>query len=142
MEPKTSPPHPDYHFSDSDSRQEFMDDFDKTNNLESVNLDNLNGIIDDLSKNIQTNLNSKLAVTSENLKDLVTGFEKGNNITKKLATNISKAQIENRKLGLDQNKFQGYGSTLETVGYDSLLSRIQSFNVDAFEIATAESIPI
>jgi len=43
MEPMTAPPHPDYHFSDSDSRQEFMDDFDKTNNLESVNLDNLNG---------------------------------------------------------------------------------------------------
>jgi len=39
----TAPPHPDYHFGDSDGRQEFMDDFDATNNLESVNLDNLNG---------------------------------------------------------------------------------------------------
>ena len=39
----TAPPHPDYHFGDSDGRQEFMDDFDETNNLELVNLDNLNG---------------------------------------------------------------------------------------------------
>ena len=39
----TAPPHPDYQFGNSDGRQEFMDDFDETNNLESVNLDNLNG---------------------------------------------------------------------------------------------------
>ena len=43
-------------------------------------------------------------------------------------------KLNNLTLIIDQNKFQGYGSTNDTVGYDSLLSRITSFNVDAFEI--------
>ncbi len=72
----------------------------------SEDLDNLNNIIDDLSKNITNNVNKSLAVTSESVKDLVDGFEKGENITRKLESNIKKAQRENRTLGLDQNRFQ------------------------------------
>jgi hypothetical protein len=72
----------------------------------SEDLDNLNGIIDDMSKQITNNLNKNLAVTSESVKDLVDGFEKGENITRKLESNLKKAQRENRTLGLDQNRLQ------------------------------------
>lgn len=43
-------------------------------------------------------------------------------------------KLNNLTIIIDQNKFQGYGSTLDTVGFDSLFSRISAFNVDVFEI--------
>jgi hypothetical protein len=69
-------------------------------------LDNLNDVIDDVSKQIQNNLNKQLAVTSESINDMVEGLEKGEDVTKKAASALKKAQIENRKLGLDQNRIQ------------------------------------
>jgi hypothetical protein len=71
-----------------------------------ADLDNLNSVINDLSSTIQNNVNKSLAVTSESVKDLVDGFDKGENITKKLEGNIKKAHRENRTLGLDQNRLQ------------------------------------
>jgi hypothetical protein len=72
----------------------------------SEDLDNLNGVIDDISKQIQNNLNKQLAVTSESIKDIVKGLDDGEDITKKTAAALRKAQTENRKLGLDQNRLQ------------------------------------
>jgi hypothetical protein len=69
----------------------------------SEDLDNLNDIIDDISKNIVNNMNKSLAVTSEEAKNLANEFEKGNDITKNLEASLKRAQRENRKLGLDQN---------------------------------------
>lgn len=69
-------------------------------------LTNLDNIIDDISKNIVNNMNKSLAVTSEQTKNLVSEFEKGNDITKKLEASLKKAQKENRSLGLDQNRIQ------------------------------------
>ena len=67
-------------------------------------LSNLNEIIDDISKSITNDINKSLAVTSEEAKNLVDEFEKGNDITKKLEGSLKKAFRENRRLGLDQNK--------------------------------------
>ena len=72
----------------------------------SADLDNLNGVIDDISKQIQNNLNKQLSVTSESIKDIVKGLDEGEDITKKTAAALRKAQTENRKLGLDQNRLQ------------------------------------
>ena len=69
-------------------------------------LDNLNDVIDDISKQIQNNLNKQLAVTSTEINDIVGSLEKGEDITKKTAAVLRKAQTENRKLGLDQNRIQ------------------------------------
>lgn len=72
----------------------------------SEDLDNLNDIINDVSKQIQNNLNKQLAVTSESINDIVSGLEKSEDVTKKTAAALRKAQTENRKLGLDQNRLQ------------------------------------
>jgi hypothetical protein len=69
-------------------------------------LDNLNEVIDDISKQIQNNLNKQLAVTSTEINSMVEGLEKGEDVTKKVASAFKKAQTENRKLGLDQVRFQ------------------------------------
>jgi hypothetical protein len=69
-------------------------------------LNNIDSIINDISKQIGNSLNPKLASTSEELKNILGSFEKGENITKKLESNLKKAIQENRKLGLDQNKTQ------------------------------------
>jgi hypothetical protein len=72
----------------------------------SEDLDNLNNIIDDMSKNIQGKLNSGLAKTSEEAKKLFDEFEKGDDLTKKIKSNLEKTQLESRKLGLQQNNLQ------------------------------------
>ena len=69
-------------------------------------LDNLNDVIDDISKQIQNNLNKQLAVTSTEINSIVDGLEKGEDVTKKTSAALRKAQTENRRLGLDQNKLQ------------------------------------
>jgi hypothetical protein len=69
-------------------------------------LDNLNDVIDDISKEIQNNLNKQLAVTSTEINSMVDSLEKGEDVTKKVASAFKKAQSENRKLGLDQNRLQ------------------------------------
>ena len=69
-------------------------------------LDNLNEVIDDISKQIQNNLNKQLAVTSTEINSMVDSLEKGEDVTKKVASAFKKAQTENRKLGLDQVRFQ------------------------------------
>lgn len=102
----------------------------------SEGLDNLNFIIDDISKQIQTNLNKQLAVTSESLNDIVEGFSRGENQTRKITSAIQKAVVENRKLGLDQTRFQtqllekekelskGYSTKLQREK-DTLLTKIK-----------------
>lgn len=82
------------------------DDKKKIVNQLEQDLDNLNQVIDSMSKQITNNLNKSLAVTSESIKDLVDGFDKGKDVTKEIEKNIKKASLENRKLGLDQNKIQ------------------------------------
>jgi len=72
----------------------------------SEDLDNLNDVINDMSKQIQTNLNKQLSLTSESINEIVGGLEKGEDVTKKTAAALRKAQTENRKLGLDQNRLQ------------------------------------
>ena len=72
----------------------------------SEDLDNLNDVIDDISKQIQGNLNKQLAVTSTEINNIVDSLEKGEDITKKTSAALRKAQTENRKLGLDQNRIQ------------------------------------
>jgi len=72
----------------------------------STDLDNLNDVIDDLSKNISANINGGLAVTSESIKKIVEGFEKGDNVTKALTKSLDSASLTNRKLGLEQNSLQ------------------------------------
>ena len=72
----------------------------------SEDLDNLNDVINDISKQIQGNLNKQLAVTSESINEIIGGLEKGEDVTKKTSAALRKAQSENRKLGLDQNKLQ------------------------------------
>jgi len=72
----------------------------------SEDLDNLNDIINDVSKQIQTNLNKQFAATSESINDIVGGLEKGKDVAAETASALKKAQVENRKLGLDQNRLQ------------------------------------
>jgi hypothetical protein len=59
-----------------------------------------------MSKQIQTNLNKQLSLTSESINEIVGGLEKGEDVTKKTAAALRKAQTESRKLGLDQNRLQ------------------------------------
>jgi len=99
-------------------------------------LDNLNEVIDDISKQIQNNLNKQLAVTSTEINSMVDSLEKGEDVTKKVASAFKKAQTENRKLGLDQVRFQSqlldvekqlakkYSAKLKTQK-DSLTAQIQ-----------------
>ena len=72
----------------------------------SEDLDNLNDVINDMSKQIQTNLNKQLAATSESINDIVGGLEKGKDVASETASLLKKTQIENRRLGLDQNRLQ------------------------------------
>ena len=72
----------------------------------SADLDNLNVVIDDLSKNISANVNGGLAVTSESIKKIVEGFEKGDDVTKALTKSLDSASLTSRKLGLEQNSLQ------------------------------------
>lgn len=72
----------------------------------SEDLDNLNDVINDMAKQIQGNLNKQLSVTSESINEIVGGLEKGEDVTKKTAAALRKAQTESRKLGLDQNRLQ------------------------------------
>ena len=69
-------------------------------------LDNLNDIINDVSKQIQNNLNKQFAATSESINDIVGGLEKGKDVASETAAALKKAQVENRRLGLDQNRLQ------------------------------------
>lgn len=80
----------------------------------SEDLDNLNDLIDNLSKTILSKLNTSLAATSEEVKNLTIEFEKGNDITNKVEDSLRKAQKENRKLGLDQNSLQAKLNNLIT----------------------------
>jgi hypothetical protein len=72
----------------------------------SEDLDNLEEVIDDISKQIQNNLNKQLAVTSTEINGIIGSLEKGEDVTKKTSAALRKAQTENRRLGLDQNKLQ------------------------------------
>jgi hypothetical protein len=72
----------------------------------SEDLDNLNDIINDVSKQIQNNLNKQFAATSESINDIVGGLEKGKDVASETAAALKKAQVENRRLGLDQNRLQ------------------------------------
>lgn len=72
----------------------------------STDLDNLNKVIDDISKQISTNLNKQFATTSQTINDIIGGLSNGKDVAAETASLLKKTQIENRRLSLDQNRLQ------------------------------------